>query len=51
MPIDLTGRRAVVTGSTSGMGFAIARGLADAGAAVVTEITVRVDGGINRSLV
>jgi NAD(P)-dependent dehydrogenase (short-subunit alcohol dehydrogenase family) len=37
MRIDLTGRRALVTGSTSGMGFAIARGLADARAAVVVN--------------
>ena len=35
MIIDLSGKRAVVTGSTSGIGFAIARGLADCGAAVV----------------
>ena len=35
MIIDLSGRRAVVTGSTSGIGFAIVRGLAGAGAAVV----------------
>ena len=35
MIIDLTGLRAVVTGSTSGIGFAIARGLAGSGAAVV----------------
>jgi NAD(P)-dependent dehydrogenase (short-subunit alcohol dehydrogenase family) len=35
MIIDLTGKRAIVTGSTSGIGFAIARGLAEAGAAVV----------------
>jgi NAD(P)-dependent dehydrogenase (short-subunit alcohol dehydrogenase family) len=33
--IDLTGKAAVVTGSTSGIGFAIARGLAEAGANVV----------------
>src|SRR5947207_2182785 len=33
--IDLTNRRAIVTGSTSGIGFAIAEGLAQAGAAVV----------------
>jgi NAD(P)-dependent dehydrogenase (short-subunit alcohol dehydrogenase family) len=35
MKIDLSGKRAVVTGSTSGIGFAIIRGLAEAGAAVV----------------
>lgn len=35
MRIDLTGKRAVVTGSTLGIGFAIAAGLAEAGAAVV----------------
>src|SRR5712672_2598041 len=35
MQIDLNGKRAIVTGSTAGIGFAIARGLADAGAAVV----------------
>jgi NAD(P)-dependent dehydrogenase (short-subunit alcohol dehydrogenase family) len=35
MIIDLTGKRAVVTGSTAGIGFAIAKGLAASGAAVV----------------
>jgi NAD(P)-dependent dehydrogenase (short-subunit alcohol dehydrogenase family) len=35
MRIDLSGRTAVVSGSTSGIGFAIARGLAESGAAVV----------------
>ncbi len=35
MKIDLTGKTAVVTGSTSGIGFAIARGLAEAGARVI----------------
>jgi NAD(P)-dependent dehydrogenase (short-subunit alcohol dehydrogenase family) len=35
MIIDLRGRRAIVTGSTAGIGFAIASGLADSGAAVV----------------
>jgi NAD(P)-dependent dehydrogenase (short-subunit alcohol dehydrogenase family) len=35
MKIDLTGRRAVVTASTSGIGLAIAKGLLGAGASVV----------------
>jgi NAD(P)-dependent dehydrogenase (short-subunit alcohol dehydrogenase family) len=35
MIIDLKGRTAVVTGSTAGIGRAIAEGLARAGAAVV----------------
>jgi NAD(P)-dependent dehydrogenase (short-subunit alcohol dehydrogenase family) len=35
MKIDLTGKTAVVTGSTSGIGHAIAKGLAGAGADVV----------------
>lgn len=35
MHIDLTGKRAVVTGSTAGIGYAIAKGLAAAGASVV----------------
>lgn len=35
MIIDLSGKRAIVTGSTSGIGFAIVRGLASAGAAVL----------------
>ena len=37
MRIDLTGKRALVTGSTSGMGYAIAKALAEAGAAVVVH--------------
>ena len=32
---DLTGRRALVTGSSQGLGLAMARGLGQAGAAVV----------------
>jgi NAD(P)-dependent dehydrogenase (short-subunit alcohol dehydrogenase family) len=35
MIIALSGKTAIVTGSTGGIGFAIARGLADAGASVV----------------
>jgi NAD(P)-dependent dehydrogenase (short-subunit alcohol dehydrogenase family) len=35
MRVDLHGKRAIVTGSTVGIGFAIASGLAEAGAAVV----------------
>lgn len=35
MKIDLTAKTAVVTGSTGGIGFAIAKGLAEAGATVV----------------
>jgi NAD(P)-dependent dehydrogenase (short-subunit alcohol dehydrogenase family) len=35
MKIDLSGKTALVTGSTSGIGHAIAKGLASAGAAVV----------------
>ncbi len=35
MKIDLTGKNALVTGSTGGIGFAIAKGLAGAGATVL----------------
>ena len=34
-PFDLTGRRALVTGSSRGLGFAMARALAGAGAELV----------------
>ena len=37
MRIDLSGRRAVVTGSTAGIGLAIAQGLATAGAVVTVN--------------
>ena len=34
-PFDLTGQRALITGSSRGLGLAIARGLAEAGASIV----------------
>jgi NAD(P)-dependent dehydrogenase (short-subunit alcohol dehydrogenase family) len=37
MHIDLSGKTAIVTGSTAGIGLAIARGLATAGAKVVVN--------------
>ncbi len=37
MTIDLSGKTAIVTGSTGGIGFAVARGLADCGATVVVN--------------
>src|SRR5882762_6559846 len=37
MKIDLSGKTALVTGSTSGIGHAIAKGLAAAGAGVVVN--------------
>lgn len=37
MKIDLTGKTAIVTGSTVGIGFAIAKGLAESGATVVVN--------------
>ncbi|MCK2183557.1 SDR family NAD(P)-dependent oxidoreductase [Halomonas getboli] len=37
MQIELTGKTAIVTGSTAGIGFAIAKGLADSGASVVVN--------------
>lgn len=37
MKIDLGGKKAVVSGSTAGIGFAIAKGLAEAGARVVVN--------------
>ncbi|WP_296255249.1 MULTISPECIES: SDR family NAD(P)-dependent oxidoreductase [unclassified Pseudomonas] len=37
MKIDLTGKTALVTGSTLGIGYAIAKGLAEAGAEVVVN--------------
>ena len=37
MKIDLTNKTAIVTGSTAGIGFAIAKGLAESGASVVVN--------------
>jgi NAD(P)-dependent dehydrogenase (short-subunit alcohol dehydrogenase family) len=37
MKIDLSGKTAIITGSTAGIGFAIAKGLAEAGATVVVN--------------
>ena len=37
MKIDLSGKSAVVSGSTAGIGYAIAKGLAEAGASVVVN--------------
>ena len=48
MHIDLTGKTAIVTGSTRGIGYAIAAGLARAGAAVV--ITGRKQEQVERAL-
>ena len=48
MIIDLTGRKAVVTGSTAGIGLAIAEGLGRAGAAVV--INGRTDKRVSSAL-
>ncbi len=50
MQIDLTGKRAIVTGSTEGIGFAIAQGLAAAGATVVVNgrTQAKVDAAVAR---
>lgn len=50
MNIDLTGKAAIVTGSTSGIGFAIAEGLAASGARVVVNGRAkdRVDAAVAR---
>lgn len=48
MKIDLTGKLAVVTGSTAGIGLAIAKGLAASGAAVV--INGRSEEAVQRAL-
>ena len=50
MIIDLSGKTALVTGSTEGIGFAIARGLADAGASVIVNgrTAAKVDAAVGR---
>lgn len=50
MKIDLSRKTAIVTGSTGGIGFAIAAGLADAGARVVIvgRSRDRVDGAVRK---
>src|SRR5882724_2071590 len=48
MKINLSGKRAIVTGSTAGIGFAIAQGLAEAGAEVVVNGRKRL--GVDRAL-
>ncbi|WP_077528973.1 SDR family NAD(P)-dependent oxidoreductase [Vreelandella utahensis] len=48
MQIDLNGKRGIVTGSTTGIGFAIAEGLARAGAEVV--ITGRKQDTVDRAV-
>lgn len=49
MKIDLSGRTAVVTGSTSGIGLAIARELAGTGASVV--VNGRSETGVDTAVV
>jgi len=48
MIIDLTGKTAIVTGSTAGIGFAIADGLAKAGARVV--VTGRTQAAVDKAV-
>lgn len=48
MQIDLNGKHAIITGSTAGIGFAIAQGLANAGADVV--ITGRTQARIDEAI-
>lgn len=48
MKIDLSGKTAVVTGSTAGIGFATARGLAESGARVI--INGRSQGSVDKAV-
>ncbi|MGI4816205.1 MAG: SDR family NAD(P)-dependent oxidoreductase [Janthinobacterium lividum] len=48
MKIDLSGKHAIVTGSTAGIGFGIAKGLAAAGASVT--INGRTQGAVDQAL-
>ena len=48
MKIELSNKTAIVTGSTAGIGFAIAKGLAEAGAAVV--VNGRQQAGVDRAM-
>ncbi len=48
MQIDLTGKTALVTGSTAGIGLAIAVGLADAGASVI--VNGRTQAAVDRAI-
>jgi NAD(P)-dependent dehydrogenase (short-subunit alcohol dehydrogenase family) len=50
MHIDLSGKTALVSGSTAGIGFAIAKGLADSGAEVVINGRgqAKVDAAVNK---
>lgn len=50
MKIDLSGKTALVTGSTEGIGFAIAKGLVDAGAEVIANgrTQAKVDNAVAR---
>lgn len=48
MNIDLTGKTAIVTGSTGGIGLAVAQGLSQAGAAVI--VCGRQQQGVDKAL-
>ena len=48
MNIDLSGKTALVTGSTAGIGFAIAKGLTAAGAIVVLAVVASAASALSR---